>query len=534
MNNLEIAKWTEIWLDSCGERAYQTAFVSALAYRGYRVVHNTRHNSLELGKDVICTSPEGDLIAFQLKGNPGSRLTMSQWQSIYAQILQLVITPLPNLIAGKTKHRPILVTNGEVDEDVRSAIENLNQSFVPQYPSALPLELWTRGTLISLFAGVASSVWPTQLETQASLLRAITADPRDSLPGEIITEIATDTLEWHSIPSKPRLREKIVGLAMLAAIITTPQLRFGNLYEVIRIKAMIVGSIVGYMSKYAAFDLAAMRLYRLIRTDLFASISAFCEGLANRKTPWVNEGIIYEFGIYQERKILVSAIMAIHLIEKKGEVDEQLRRLALASVNYPFLSGEGMIPAFLAVFWAKQQYTGTMESDRELINVLATSIFLSKNKVLVSPYYTVEEVALWKYRAWLGRAWHLIDRDQRDRHSSFCYVLLCLLAKRNWKRTCQRYWPDVSRLVRQETVLEDQNEFAFFRSESTREEARLVPLPKSWDQLVADLRAPAQPPSPRLLAGDPVLCLLLLVFLPYRATEEIILWLDRQLCRTSY
>lgn len=83
MSNSEIKKWLELWLDSVGERGYQSAFVSALSYAGYETLHNTSHNALELGKDIVCSSPEGSLVAFQLKGNPGNRFTMSQWHEMY-------------------------------------------------------------------------------------------------------------------------------------------------------------------------------------------------------------------------------------------------------------------------------------------------------------------------------------------------------------------------------------------------------------------------------------------------------------------
>lgn len=168
MNSSEIVKWIEVWLDSAGERAYQGAFVSALAHHGYEILHNTSHNSLELGKDIICRSPEGLLLALQLKGNPGTRLTMSQWHGIYHQIMQLVTMPIARLLSGAVgaKHAPVLVTNGEIEEDLRSAIETFNSEFVPQYPNALPLQIWTRGNLIELFSAVAGSVWPADIPTQ--------------------------------------------------------------------------------------------------------------------------------------------------------------------------------------------------------------------------------------------------------------------------------------------------------------------------------------------------------------------------------
>lgn len=105
MNNTEIVKWIEIWLDSASERAYQPALVSALAHHGYKILHNTSHNLLELGKDVICFDKSGNLLALQLKGNPGGRFTISQWHELHNQILQLVTMPVPRSLSGHPRPR---------------------------------------------------------------------------------------------------------------------------------------------------------------------------------------------------------------------------------------------------------------------------------------------------------------------------------------------------------------------------------------------------------------------------------------------
>jgi hypothetical protein len=86
----EREKLIEIWLDSAGERQYQFAFRNALLSAGYTIVHDTSHTALELGKDVIAIAPNGKLFAYQLKGNPGGRLTISQWHELLPQINALV------------------------------------------------------------------------------------------------------------------------------------------------------------------------------------------------------------------------------------------------------------------------------------------------------------------------------------------------------------------------------------------------------------------------------------------------------------
>jgi len=116
----------EIWLDSAGERQYQFAFRNALLSAGYTILHSTSIR-LRLGKDILAIAPNGELMAYQLKGNPSGRLTISQWQALLPQINTLVYQPAthPAIKAG-TPHTPVLVTNGEIHEDVQSAIASYN------------------------------------------------------------------------------------------------------------------------------------------------------------------------------------------------------------------------------------------------------------------------------------------------------------------------------------------------------------------------------------------------------------------------
>src|SRR6266481_6388018 len=70
-----VERLIESWLDSQTERRYQPAIIQLLVSEGWSVLHNTRHSPIELGKDVIARDPGGLLHCFQLKGNPGSRVT---------------------------------------------------------------------------------------------------------------------------------------------------------------------------------------------------------------------------------------------------------------------------------------------------------------------------------------------------------------------------------------------------------------------------------------------------------------------------
>ena len=70
------------------ERSYQAPFCQMLAADGHLVVHSTRHAAIEFGKDIITIGRDGVPCAFQLKGNPGSRLILRQLRDIRPQLLE--------------------------------------------------------------------------------------------------------------------------------------------------------------------------------------------------------------------------------------------------------------------------------------------------------------------------------------------------------------------------------------------------------------------------------------------------------------
>lgn len=153
----EKEKLIEIWLDSATERQYQFAFRNALLNAGYTILHDTSHTALELGKDIIAISPSGELNAYQLKGNPGSRVTISQWQNLLPQINTLVFQPVSHpSVSTATPHTPFLVTNGEIHEDVIAAINGYNTQLA--IPNVRPLKTISRGQLLEMILKSANTI----------------------------------------------------------------------------------------------------------------------------------------------------------------------------------------------------------------------------------------------------------------------------------------------------------------------------------------------------------------------------------------
>jgi hypothetical protein len=122
-----IEKLLENWLDSASERSYQAVFVQMLGAEGYTVLHSTRHCLLEFGKDILAVAPDGVGCAFQLKGDPGGRMTVGEFRNGIQQQLVQLMSQSPSYAGFPAgTYRAYLVSNGQFDEEVQTAVREMN------------------------------------------------------------------------------------------------------------------------------------------------------------------------------------------------------------------------------------------------------------------------------------------------------------------------------------------------------------------------------------------------------------------------
>ena len=77
----------ENWLTSVNERQYQLPFCQVLASRGETILYVSSHGPFEKGKDVISSTSEGTIHAYQLKkGDIGLR----EWRDIHGEVENLI------------------------------------------------------------------------------------------------------------------------------------------------------------------------------------------------------------------------------------------------------------------------------------------------------------------------------------------------------------------------------------------------------------------------------------------------------------
>lgn len=535
----------ENWLDNASERSYQAPFCQMLSAQGHTILHSTRHRPIEFGKDVLTVAPDGIPCAYQLKGNPSGHLTLQQFREIQAQLFELAVHPLAHPGLPRVRHRAFLVTNGEVEEEARLSLREMNRRIAES--GAPPVELIARGQLLGWARDLGANLWPSELRDISDLLNVLVADGTDQLPFEIFHRLLADTLslreESPAVKGAAELRRSIASAGILTAV------ALKNFYERRNHVAIVAG-----WTLFAAYAIGACaRNKKSFRRNGAAavaiaeeaavlSLSDLCSELTERDDLIEGDPMV-DFVFYRARLTLVASLMCAYWFRSRTSGWPQEGHEAFVESFIPkgldefHLWGEGAIPQLLAFHWYRRAKDATPAPDGMLVSLLNTVVAsaLGKGaKRLASPYFTLEDVMQHELRPLLPHLDDPLGEESETRRSFFAEGLLHLLVRTNFKSPCQTAWPDFSRLSLQRFIPEKEWQYVLWRTTAGRERTVQPPFEKRWEDLKTDARDVAGGGIPSALKQRPWLLFLFVIFLPFRATPDAIRFLGRQFNETWF
>lgn len=537
-----VERLVESWLDSQTERRYQSAFVQMLVSEGWTVLHSTRHSALEFGKDVVARAPDGELHAFQLKGNPGSRLTKGEAQGLVPQLHELTTVPLPdNFRKGRERHRAILVTNGEIDEEAQTMFGLIARD-LDDRSAAKSFTWWGRGDLLSLFLSTSRRVWPTSLEGNQALLNLMAAEgsaPPDFLHfTRLLLETAPKPLANASSAS---IRSGLTALLLMAEIAKSKWYDANNhfaLYQLTVLAAVYASQFIRGQRKRKALvrDYAAVALSHA--TDLI--VEAKNERF-EPDTTWSAGNVLADVDIMWHRRNLVAECGAVLLLahgDQSPILDvPYVRALIEASLDEPKLWGEGAIPSTLLRYWGIYRWGG-IALEYRLGGLLSLLMSASREQLKnvqppASPYYGFK--SCWARAAavpWMAEAG--IFEESFVERTWTAKTLMYVLAKRNMKQTCKSLWSDFTYLLHESIDIDPEHFFDCRLAEEGTLNSRTY-MTLSWGDLLKEAQCvEATCTFLHDFEDMPWLVAAYVAAVPYRAWEPVMMWLDRKLCRTWY
>lgn len=524
----------ESWLDSASERSYQAPFVQMLAAQGHRIVHSTRHGAIELGKDVITINPEGIPFGYQLKGNPGGRLTLNAFRGIEPQIRELLNTPISLSGVPKKPHRSFLVTNGYVDEEAALAIREMNEGNVRDgYPNR-QLHVLQRGELLAMAKDLGHSLWPTEIAQMHLLLEMLVESGTGPFPLErahkMLTEIlglGAARLKW----SAAELRRRVTSAALMVSVSLMTFTRNGNHAAIVSAWTQFCIAAIGACDRYAvSFARNAEAAVGIALYAIRDSLIDLAKEVLEREDLVEGDSIV-DGPFYRARYSSILGLLSVlwFWLERDGWPPDlsrdDLKSFLIEGNDELYVWGEAAIPQTLLYHWFRRAVVGGIQNE----NLLAQLLYAmgSRNdrdefEGLPSPYWDFDSVARHLFGPILGADQDPMLKEHVGGRSYFAESLLHLLVRANRKQACVRLWPDISRIQFAEFRPRHRWQHCLFRSEEGDNASTQPPLRKEWQALVDEARSVKCESVPIPLLERPLLHMLFLVFFPYRARSDVL------------
>lgn len=530
----------ENWLDSSSERAYQTPFCQMLVGKGHRIIHTTRHSPTEFGKDIISIAPGGQTHAFQLKGNPGSRLTLRQFREIQGQLQELVSYPVRGS-KGKW-HRSFLVTNGEIDEEAQDAISSFNAGNLRLGYPERKLEVISRGQLLSWAKSLGSALWPSELTDVNALLELMIYNGQSQPPIQKLHHILARSLRLNEddrrFASQAEYGRHVTSTAILVSLATRSFQANQNHYAILSawvlFCAYVIASAKRWGFEYASGGLSSVEV---AKDAVFFALESLCSEVEGHDV-LLSGDIRAEPFVYRVRMTLVCGLMSLYWFwcESEGWRVSSHRAAVDSLLNQGFkrhlLWGEGAIPQIIVHMWRNNERSKSAAADWSfaslLDSVVAANCSHDPDKNLASPYYDAEVVLRHQLKDIVGRSRDEIADDSFFGQSYFAEFLLHLLVRANAKRHCKMAWQDFSRLGVAEFQPAEEWRYCVWRADAGETIHRRQPSRKMWADLLNEARDCTGAGVPVELLNDKYLHFLFVMICPHRGTGSAMRYLARQ------
>jgi len=528
----------ENWLDSASERSFQPIFCQALVNQGYQILHSTRHNAQEHGKDVIAMNPEGELCAFQLKGHPRKRLGLAQYNTeIVHQINALANLPVDFPGLSDKRHKSYFVTNGQIDEVVWQAIRLAHLGNDQDHRSHRNVTFLTRGDILKMFLDLDVSLWPSEVEDSKLLLEIITHNGDELYPIEKFHEILAGLLrlkEDSVSPNQEELNRIFASAALLTGICLGPFEKTRNYWASCCAWSVLGVYIIAAEERWQIKTRQSEFLLNTVKDVIFSKLELLSQEVISRKNRSMGEGDMFsDYFIVNWRHTLLKSIVSYYTVVTVAEETDSKSDFHLPLKEFIFdksyqmdVWGEAALPGMLFYNWALMQ-----NGEISAANQLAIQIFkLCAESALPAIYYSAEQImrhrlsntltsfvpsineqALGFKNSWFGRQafFNMVNLDMAD--------------------DCDDLWTDYCQSRFTEFIPATKWGYCLYRTDEGTNIGHIVPESQKWvDLRNFDQKSPDHI-VPGALAKETWLLGLWIMICPNRAVTPVTNYLFREL-----
>jgi len=521
---------TENWLINANELAFEIPFCQLLISQGYKLIHKTRHGPFEQGKDIIA-SKDGEYYGFQLKSG---NITQQKWQSILAEVTSLVEIELKHpAIPSGMRHNSVLVTNGDLSEEVRIEIDDRNKNWKSR--GYRGLNVITKGMLLDDFQKNYGDYFPTEIGSLTDFLNLYTEDGREHLHRDKMAKFLEsflpidDTLD--NLP-KNKIRQLINSSVILVSYLLEKKIAANNFVAVLDAWTIQVAYIFLLAQKYKLNKEEYSETIKLLFSAIETNFNLLTGELKSRKNYLEAGNPLTDFCVYKTRITITSGYISAYALYEKIRYSRDYEKdfiLSFLDQNTKQLTclGEWFNPLILNTMLARRCFEqkdalvvvsvmleGLLRKSRSN-EVMKTPLALG----LPDPYHSPEEII----KLQLG----LIEDLSGESFVGLSYgleTIKLLHAYYNLKEELSSRWARIVDV--QEAKFSPAKSWHNFRWENRDEgdfSTRFLNETQSWGELLNQSKQLSEKKLPEPLDHYPEFLPLFLSVFPHRFCPELIL-----------
>lgn len=488
---------------------------------------------MEHGKDVLAISPRGEICAYQLKGATNGKIKLKDWQQeIIGQITQLAVTPVehPSLPNDHDHHYSYLVTNGEIEEEVTSAINSFNSKWIingfPQYK----INTIVKGQMLSDLLELKQDFIPSEFKDLNTLLEFYLQDGLGNLNKSKFSGLIESVFLSKSF-KKSELNRAISSGALLCSLATSSYRNKENHYAEIEAWTIYLSYLLHVVSKNELNERYWKNEFFIAETIIINAIEELLNEVQRKENLLIQDDISDAFVVRPRATLMIGLLssLAIYYMLKgdgnKKEVDMIDKFCNKYSKNIQ-IWGEGAIPQTLAFYWYSKIKSSSGDSIYFISSLVKAIINSSRTgNFLHDPHISYEDVVRKN-----------IDIDKKSNKGSLLryqsYVLdslISLLVKANLKQEVKSLWPELSKFSFIKFIPENVEDFFLWNIPIGKEMSIINPKTQSWNKLKSDLQIKDKNNIPPILEKQPWLVPIFLIVFPHRLNSDLVIWFDNYL-----
>ena len=522
------------WLTKSSERSYQLPFCYMLVQEGYTVIHLTRHCGMEFGKDVIANDPDKIPCTYQLKDVKGGKYKLRDWQENIHQIYQMVLTPLEHpSVPPHQQHRSFLVINGDIDEEVSTAIILQNLKWERQ-GEKYKIEVIVKGQLLEMALKNKDQFIPSELLDFKLLLEFQLNDGVGFLDKEKFARLIGSIVEKEKVSTREEKR-LVSSAALLCSLALSNYSKLNNYVAVIEGWVIYQAHVLGLAEKknrkietfFEELDLAD-KIINFSLLDLVDEI--------NDHTHLLVGDLNQDAFVYKYRVTILMGLVAYLGIKcwfnESVDVDRNyLLQILQRFEEHMGVWGEAAVPFFLNIYWF-YLLEGKKDDAYRIIFLLLNFIVIYGSDpviMLTNFYYSAESTMLQLLEGKREANQAIVQH----RGSFVLETILHLVTKEELKESVKSFWNPISKFYFEEFKMERAGDFYMWRIPKGKTITKHPPATKKWSELRNEANKLVETSIANALKDYPHYIPLFLIVYPHRLNPNIVTWIDQKLAHND-